>query len=393
MKIHEYQAKQLFRAYGVPTPEGTAVFSVAEAMAAAQALPGPIRVVKSQIHAGGRGLGGGVKVCRTLEEVQVEAERMLGMQLITHQTGPDGQTVRRLYVEGGADIARELYLGMLLDRDSGRIVLMASTEGGMNIEDVAHNTPEKITKVWIDPKVGLQEFQCRQAAFSLGLTGASIRQAGRFFQALYRLYVEKDCSLIEINPLVVTGAGDLVALDGKITFDDNAVYRHKDIEAFRDLDEEDPREVEAAKFELNYVHLDGSVGCLVNGAGLAMATMDILKHYGAEPANFLDVGGSATAERVTAAFRIILGDARVHAIFVNIFGGIMKCDTIAAGIIEAARQVGIDRPLVVRLAGTNVELGRKMLAESGLPITPADDMKDGAKKAVAAARAYAATLS
>ena len=390
MKIHEYQAKQLFRSFGVPTPEGFPAFSVAEAVEAAGRLPGPIYVVKSQIHAGGRGLGGGVKVVKSLDAVREQAERMLGMQLVTHQTGPEGQKVNRLYIEGGADIARELYLGMLLDRDRGQIVLMASTEGGMNIEDVAHNTPELIHKIWIDPRVGLQDFQCRQIAFALGLQGKSIRQAGAFFHALYNLYMEKDCSLVEINPLVVTGSGDLIALDGKITFDDNALHRHKDIEAFRDLDEEDPREVEASKWELNYVHLDGSVGCLVNGAGLAMATMDILAHYGAEPANFLDVGGSATAERVTAAFRIILGDSRVHAIFVNIFGGIMKCDTIAAGVIEAAKQVGIDRPLVVRLEGTNVELGRKMLAESGLAITPAIDMKDGAQKAVAAAKAYAA---
>ncbi|MCB9739409.1 MAG: ADP-forming succinate--CoA ligase subunit beta [Deltaproteobacteria bacterium] len=392
MKIHEYQAKQLFREFGVPTPEGYPAFSVAEAVEAAKRLPGPIRVVKAQIHAGGRGLGGGVKVCKTLEEVQQRAQQIMGMQLVTHQTGPEGQTVRRLYIEGGADIARELYLGMLLDRDSGQIVLMASTEGGMNIEDVARDTPEKIVKVWVDPKVGLQDFQCRKVAFALGLTGKTVRQAGKFFHALYALYMAKDCSLVEINPLVVTGSGDLIALDGKITFDDNALDRQKEIEAFRDLDEEDPREVEASRWDLNYVHLDGNVGCLVNGAGLAMATMDILKHYGAEPANFLDVGGSATAERVTAAFRIILGDARVHAIFVNIFGGIMKCDTIAAGIIEAAKQVGIDRPLVVRLEGTNVELGRKMLAESGLAITAADDMKDGAEKAVAAARAYAASL-
>ncbi len=392
MKIHEYQAKQLFREFGVPTPEGYPAFSVSEAVEAAKRLPGPIRVVKSQIHAGGRGLGGGVKVCKTLDEVKEQAERMMGMQLVTHQTGPEGQTVRRLYIEGGADIARELYLGMLLDRDRGQIVLMASTEGGMNIEDVARDTPEKIVKVWVDPKVGLQDFQCRKVAFALGLTGKTVRQAGKFFHALYDLYVAKDCSLVEINPLVVTGSGDLIALDGKINFDDNALDRQKEIEAFRDLDEEDPREVEASRWDLNYVHLDGNVGCLVNGAGLAMATMDILKHYGAEPANFLDVGGSATAERVTAAFRIILGDARVHAIFVNIFGGIMKCDTIAAGIIEAAKQVGIDRPLVVRLEGTNVELGRKMLAESGLAITPAADMKDGAEKAVAAARAYAASL-
>ncbi len=393
MKIHEYQAKQLFRDFGVPTSEGHAAFSVQEAVEAAQRLPGPVYVVKAQIHAGGRGLGGGVKVVKSMEAVREQAQRIFGMQLITHQTGPEGQQVRRLYVEGGADIARELYLGMLLDRDRGQIVIMASTEGGMNIEDVAHHTPEKIFKVWIDPRVGLQDFQTRAVAFALGLGGKAVRQCGSFLQSLYNLYVAKDCSLVEINPLVVTGSGDLLALDGKITFDDNAMHRHKDIEALRDLDEEDPREIEASRWDLNYVHLDGNVGCLVNGAGLAMATMDILKHYGAEPANFLDVGGGATAERVTAAFRIILGDSRVHAIFVNIFGGIMKCDTIATGVIAAAREVGLDRPLVVRLEGTNVELGRQMLAESGLAITPATDMKDGAQKAVAAARAYAANLA
>ncbi len=392
MKIHEYQAKELFRQYGITVPEGYPAFSVAEAITAAKKLPGPIRVVKAQIHAGGRGLGGGVKVCKTLEEVEARANDIFGMQLVTHQTGPEGQEVRRLYIEGGADIARELYVSMLLDRETGSVVLMASTEGGMNIEDVAHNTPEKIHKVWIDPSVGLQDFQCRQAAFALGLTGKTVRKAGDFFKKLYKLYIEKDCSLAEINPLVITGDGDVIALDAKVNFDDNALYRHKDIVAFRDVDEEDPRELEAGKYDLNYVHLDGNVGCLVNGAGLAMATMDILKHYGAEPANFLDVGGGATAEKVTAAFRIILGDERVHAIFVNIFGGIMKCDTIAAGVIEAAKQVGIDRPLVVRLEGTNVELGRKMLADSGLPILTGLDMKDGAQKAVAAAKEYAASL-
>ena len=392
MKIHEYQAKQLFRDFGVPTSEGHAAFSVQEAVEAAQRLPGPVYVVKAQIHAGGRGLGGGVKVVKSIEAVREQAQRMLGMQLITHQTSPEGQKVRRLYVEGGADIARELYLSMLLDRDRGQIVIMASTEGGMNIEDVAHHTPEKIAKVWIDPRVGLQDFQTRAVAFALGLSGKAVRQCGSFLQSLYKLYVDKDCSLVEINPLVVTGSGDLLALDGKVNFDDNAMHRHKDIEGLRDLDEEDPREIEASRWDLNYVHLDGNVGCLVNGAGLAMATMDILQHYGAEPANFLDVGGGATAERVTAAFRIILGDSRVHAIFVNIFGGIMKCDTIATGVIAAAREVGLDRPLVVRLEGTNVELGRQMLAESGLAITPATDMKDGAQKAVAAARAYASSL-
>ncbi len=390
MKIHEYQAKQLFAQYGVPVPEGYAAFSVPEAMAAADKLPGPVWVVKAQIHAGGRGLGGGVKVCKSKEEVRERSQQILGMMLKTHQTGPEGQLVRRLYIEGGADIKRELYLGMLLDRDVGKIVVMASTEGGMNIEDVAHNTPELISKVWIDPSVGVQAFQGRALAFKLGMTGKTVNAFVKTLNSLYELYMAKDCSLVEINPLVVQGDGSVIALDGKVNFDDNAMYRHPDIMAFRDLDEEDPREIEASKYDLNYVHLDGNVGCLVNGAGLAMATMDILKHYGSEPANFLDVGGGATAEKVTAAFKIILSDKRVHAIFVNIFGGIMKCDTIAEGVVTAAKEVGLDRPLVVRLEGTNVELGKQILRDSGLPILTGNDMKDGAQKAVEAAKQYAA---
>ncbi len=393
MKIHEYQAKQLFAAYGVPVPVGYPAFSVAEAVAAADKLPGPIWVVKAQIHAGGRGLGGGVKVCKSKAEVQEKASAILGMQLKTHQTGPEGQLVRRLYIESGADIKRELYLGMLLDRDVGKIVIMASTEGGMNIEDVAHNTPELIHKAWIDPRVGVQAFQGRALAFKLGMSGKTVNAFVKTLTSLYELYMAKDCSLVEINPLVVQGDGSIIALDGKVNFDDNALYRHADIVAFRDLDEEDPREIEASKYDLNYVHLDGIVGCLVNGAGLAMATMDILKHYGSEPANFLDVGGGATAEKVTAAFKIILSDKRVHAIFVNIFGGIMKCDTIAEGVVTAAREVGLDRPLVVRLEGTNVELGKQILKDSGLPILTGNDMKDGAQKAVAAAQKYAASLA
>ena len=389
MKIHEYQAKELFRAYGVPVPEGHPAFSVPEAMSAADKLPGPIWVVKAQIHAGGRGLGGGVKVCKSKAEVKEKAAQILGMMLKTHQTGPQGQKVRRLYIEAGADIKRELYLGMLLDRDVGQIVVMASTEGGMNIEDVAHNTPELIHKVWIDPRVGVQPFQGRELAFKLGMTGKTVQAFVKTLTSLYSLYMEKDCSLVEINPLVVQSDGSVIALDGKVNFDDNAMYRHADIMAYRDLDEEDAREIEASKYDLNYVHLDGNVGCLVNGAGLAMATMDILKHYGSEPANFLDVGGGATAEKVTAAFKIILSDERVHAIFVNIFGGIMKCDTIAEGVVTAAREVGLDRPLIVRLEGTNVELGKKILADSGLPIQTGNDMKDGAQKAVAAAKQYA----
>ena len=390
MKIHEYQAKQLFAQYGVPVPEGYAAFSVPEAMAAADKLPGPVWVVKAQIHAGGRGLGGGVKVCKSKEEVRERSQQILGMMLKTHQTGPEGQLVRRLYIEGGADIKRELYLGMLLDRDVGKIVVMASTEGGMNIEDVAHNTPELISKVWIDPAVGVQAFQGRALAFKLGMAGKTVNAFVKTLNSLYELYMAKDCSLVEINPLVVQGDGSVIALDGKVNFDDNAMYRHPDIMAYRDLDEEDPREIEASKYDLNYVHLDGNVGCLVNGAGLAMATMDILKHYGSEPANFLDVGGGATAVKVTAAFKIILSDKRVHAIFVNIFGGIMKCDTIAEGVVTAAKEVGLDRPLVVRLEGTNVELGKQILRDSGLPILTGNDMKDGAQKAVEAAKQYAA---
>ena len=390
MKIHEYQAKELFRAYGVAVPEGIPAFSVPAALEAARKLPGPIYVVKAQIHAGGRGLGGGVKVCKSLEEVEERARAILGMKLITHQTGAGGQLVRRLYIEGGVDIARELYLGLLLDRETGRNVIMASTEGGMSIEDVARDTPEKIFKVWIDPAIGLMPYQCRQVAYALGLEGKAVKSATKFISALYRLYLEKDCSLVEVNPLVVSVDGDVIALDAKMNFDDNALFRHADVAALRDFDEEDPREIEASNYDLNYIHLDGNVGCLVNGAGLAMSTMDILKHYGGEPANFLDVGGSATTERVTAAFKIILSDARVHAIFVNIFGGIMKCDTIAEGVVGAAREVGLDRPLVVRLEGTNVALGKQILADSGLPIITADGMKDGAQKAVAAASAFAA---
>ena len=393
MKIHEYQAKDLFRHYGVPVPAGFPAFSVAEAIAAAERLPGPIRVVKAQIHAGGRGLGGGVKVCKTMEDVAAKANDIFGMTLKTHQTGPDGQLVRRLYIEAGADITRELYLGMLLDRDRGRLVIMASTEGGMTIEDVAHDTPEKIFKQWIDPKVGLQPFQARQLGFALGLSLKAVNSFSKLLSALYRLYVDLDCSLVEVNPLIVTSNDEVIALDGKVNFDDNGLFRHPQVLALRDLDEEDPAEVEAGKFDLSYVHLDGTVGCLVNGAGLAMATMDILKHFGAEPANFLDVGGGATAEKVTAAFKIILSDRRVQAIFVNIFGGIMKCDTIAEGVITAAREVGLDRPLVVRLEGTNVELGRKLLRESGLPILTALDMKDGAQKAAAAAAQFAASAA
>ena len=332
------------------------------------------------------GLGGGVKVCKSTGEVREKAGQILGMMLKTHQTGPDGQLVRRLYIEGGVDIRRELYLGMLLDRDCGQIVVMASTEGGMNIEDVAHNTPEKIHKAWIDPAVGLQGFQSRALAFKLGLEGKAVGAFGKLLDALYRLYLAKDCSLVEINPLVVTGDGGVIALDAKVNFDDNALYRHPEILALRDLDEEDAREIEASKFDLNYVHLDGHIGCLVNGAGLAMATMDILKHFGGEPANFLDVGGGATAEKVTEAFKIMLKNPEVKGILVNIFGGIMKCDTIAEGVITACKAVNLNVPLVVRMKGTNEELGKKMLAESGLPIIAADTMAEAATKIVAAVK-------
>jgi len=386
MKIHEYQAKDVLRRYGVPVPQGFAAFSVEEAVAAADKLPGNVYVCKAQIHAGGRGKGGGVKVCKSKDELREKATAILGMNLVTHQTGPQGRVVKRLYVEQGLDIKRELYLAMLLDREASRLVVMCSTEGGMEIEEVAAHHPELIFKIWIDPAVGLQAFQGRLLAYKLGLEGKSVGKFAALLDGCYRCYLDTDASMVEINPLVVTGAGDVVALDAKVGFDDNGLFRHKDIAELRDLDEEDAREVEASKWDLNYIHLDGTVGCLVNGAGLAMATMDVLKHYDGEPANFLDVGGSATTERVAAAFRIILSDSRVKAIFVNIFGGIMKCDTIAEGIVAASKEVGLDRPLVVRLEGTNVDLGRKILAESGLPIISAQGMKDGADKAVAATR-------
>lgn len=384
MNIHEYQGKGLFRAYGVTVPEGFPAFSADEAVAAAEKLGGGFWVVKAQIHAGGRGKAGGVKLARSLDEVREHANALLGMQLVTHQTGPEGQTVRRLYVETGADIARELYLGMIVDRVTSKIVVMASTEGGVDIEKVAEETPERITYTHVDPVVGLADFQCRQIAFSLGLTGKSVRAAGKFIQALYKLFVEKDCSIVEINPLVVTGSGDVIALDAKINFDDNALFRHSDIAELRDEDEEDPSEIEAKKWDLSYVKLDGSIGCMVNGAGLAMGTMDIIKHYGAEPANFLDVGGSADAERVAAAFKIITADPNVKGIFINIFGGIMKCDVLAEGVVSAVKETGLDMPLVVRMEGTNVEEGKRILADSGLPILSADSMADGAQKIIKA---------
>jgi succinyl-CoA synthetase beta subunit len=389
MKIHEYQAKEILRKYGVPVPRGIAAFSIGEADRAANEIMhetgSQVVVVKAQIHAGGRGKGGGVKVVKGLEAAHETAKQILGMKLVTHQTGPQGQVVKRLLVEQGVSIAKELYAGMLLDRANGRVVVMASSEGGMEIEEVAAHSPEKILKEHVDPVVGLSGYQARNLVYGLGLKGDAAKNAVVFLQKLYKAFMEVDCALAEINPLVVTTDGNVMALDCKMTFDDNALYRHKDIEDLRDLEEEDPSEIEAKKYDLNFIKLDGSIGCMVNGAGLAMATMDIIKHFGGDPANFLDVGGGATTEKVTAAFKIITADPNVKGIFVNIFGGIMKCDTIAAGVLGAVKEVGLKVPLVVRLEGTNVELGRKMLAESGLAVTPATDMSDGAKKVVALA--------
>ena len=386
MNIHEYQAKQVLEAYQVPVPRGHVAFTPDEAVKAAEELGGPVWVVKAQIHAGGRGKGGGVKVVKSLEEVREEATRMLGMTLITHQTGPEGREVGRIYVEDGSDIARELYLSALVDRATSRISFIASTEGGMDIEEVAAQTPEKILTIDVDPAGGISGHHGRQIAFALGLEGDQVKQATALIANLYRAFVEKDMSLLEINPLVVTGAGDWICLDAKVNFDSNALYRHDDIMDLRDLAEEDPAEVKASEFDLNYIKLDGTIGCMVNGAGLAMATMDIIKLYGAEPANFLDVGGGATKEKVTEAFKIIMSDDNVEGILVNIFGGIMRCDVIAEGVVAAARETRLAVPLVVRLAGTNVELGQKILSESGLTIIPADDLDDAAEKIVAAVK-------
>jgi succinyl-CoA synthetase beta subunit len=385
MNIHEYQGKELLRKYGVATPRGLPCFSVAEAVSAAETLGGEVWVVKAQIHAGGRGKGGGVKVAKSLDEVRRYAGEILGMRLITHQTGPEGRIVKRLLIEEGADIQRELYLGMVVDRASERVVMMASAEGGMDIEEVAAHTPEKIHKVAIDPLRGLEASQGEALARRIGLPEASLGEASRFMQALYRAYDETDCALAEINPLVLTGQGGILALDAKLNFDANALYRHPDIVALRDLDEEDPAEIEASQFDLSYISLDGNIGCLVNGAGLAMATMDIIKLYGGSPANFLDVGGGATTEKVTEAFKLMLKNPKLQAILVNIFGGIMKCDVIALGIVAAAKVVSLTVPLVVRLEGTNVALGKQILAASGLPIISAANMADAAEKVVAAA--------
>ena len=386
MKIHEYQAKEILRRHGVATPRGVPCFSVDEAAKAAQSIGGKVWVVKAQIHAGGRGKGGGVKLARSLDEVRQLAGQILGMQLVTHQTGPQGQKVRRLLVEEGADIAKELYVGMVVDRGTQRVCLMASSEGGMDIEEVAAKTPEKIHKVFVDPAAGLRAEEADEVARKIGIPEASIAQARAAFQGLYRAFWESDASLAEINPLILTRDGRVVALDGKINFDDNALFRHPDLVQMRDLDEEDPAEVEASKFDLNYIQLDGNIGCLVNGAGLAMATMDTIKLYGASPANFLDVGGGATTEKVTEAFKIMLSQSKVKAILVNIFGGIMKCDVIAEGIVAAARVVHLSVPLVVRMKGTNEALGRKILADSGLPIISAENMAEAAQRVVAAAK-------
>jgi succinyl-CoA synthetase beta subunit len=386
MKIHEYQGKEIFRKYGVAVPDGGAAFSPDEAVAVAERIGGEVFVVKAQIHAGGRGKGGGVKIARSLEEVREHAENILGMNLVTHQTGPEGRIVKRLLVEQGANIARELYVGIVLDRESAADVFMVSTEGGMEIEKVAAETPEKIFKQRVDPAVGLKSFQVYRMALALGLEGDQIKQGKKFLTDLYQVYRESDSSLAEINPLVVTTEGQVIAVDAKINFDDNAMFRHKDLMEFRDLDEEDPSEIEASKFDLNYIKLDGNVGCMVNGAGLAMATMDIIKFTGGEPANFLDVGGAASAKNVRGGFKVIVSDKNVKAVLINIFGGIVRCDRVAQGIIEALNDLDVDIPVVVRLAGTNADIASKMLRESPLDFIVADDFRDGAEKVVAAVK-------
>ncbi|WLR53451.1 ADP-forming succinate--CoA ligase subunit beta [Mesobacillus subterraneus] len=382
MNVHEYQGKEILRKYGVKVPNGKVAFTVDEAVEAAKELGSSVVVVKAQIHAGGRGKAGGVKVAKNLDDVRTYASEILGKTLVTHQTGPEGKEVKRLLIEEGCDIKKEYYVVLVLDRATSRVVLMASEEGGTEIEEVAEATPEKIFKEEIDPVVGLMPYQARRIAFNINIPKELVNQAVKFMMGLYNAYVEKDCSIAEINPLVVTGDGQVMALDAKLNFDSNALYRQKDIVEYRDLEEEDPKEIEASKYDLSYISLDGNIGCMVNGAGLAMATMDIVKHYGGDPANFLDVGGGATAEKVTEAFKIILSDPNVKGIFVNIFGGIMKCDVIATGVVEAAKQVGLEVPLVVRLEGTNVDLGKQILNESGLNIIAAESMADGAEKIV-----------
>jgi len=386
MNIHEYQAKEILRKYGVAVLQGQVATTPEEAEAAAKELGGGLCVVKAQIHAGGRGKAGGVKLARDPRAARDIAASLLGKKLVTHQTGPEGKEVQKVFVEQGCDIAKEYYLGMVIDRGTSRVTMMASSEGGVEIEEVAARAPEKILRVAIDPAVGFSDFQGRKLAYGLGLPKDSVNKAVGFMRALYRAFSESDASLVEINPLVLTKSGDLIALDAKMGFDDNALFRHADVRAMRDVTEENPKEVEASKFDLSYIALDGNIGCMVNGAGLAMATMDIIKHYGAEPANFLDVGGGATTEKVTEAFKIILSDQNVKGVLVNIFGGIMRCDVVATGVVEAAKQVKLSVPLVVRLEGTNVEQGKKILAESGLNIIPANDLADAAKKAVEAVK-------
>ena len=386
MKIHEYQGKEILRQFGVPVPRGIAAFTVEEAVAAAEKLGGPVWVVKAQIHAGGRGKGGGVKVAKSIEQVKELAEQILGMQLKTHQTGPEGQEVRRIYIEDGADIKKEYYVSIVTDRASQKVAVIASSEGGMDIEEVAHKTPEKIVTELVDPLTGLGQAQALKIANAVGLTGASADQAADVLQKLYKCYMETDASLVEINPLNCDSKGNIIALDSKFNFDSNAMYRHPEIVELRDLDEEDADEVEASKFDLAYISLDGNIGCLVNGAGLAMATMDTIKLFGAEPANFLDVGGGATTEKVTEAFKIMLKNPKVKGILVNIFGGIMRCDTIATGVVAAAKEVNLSVPLVVRMKGTNEDLGKQILKDSGLPIIAADSMAEAATKIVAAVK-------
>ncbi|WP_145460622.1 ADP-forming succinate--CoA ligase subunit beta [Staphylococcus saprophyticus] len=382
MNIHEYQGKAIFRSMGVAVPEGRVAYTAEEAVEKAKELDSKVYVVKAQIHAGGRGKAGGVKIAKSLSEVETYAKELLGKTLVTHQTGPEGKEIKRLYIEEGCDIQKEYYVGFVIDRATDRVTLMASEEGGTEIEEIAAKTPEKIFKETIDPVVGLAPYQARRIAFNINIPKESINKAAKFLVSLYNVFIEKDCSIVEINPLVTTGEGEVLALDAKVNFDDNALFKHKDIQELRDLEEEDPKEIEASKYDLSYIALDGDIGCMVNGAGLAMATMDTINHFGGNPANFLDVGGGATKEKVTEAFKIILGDENVKGIFVNIFGGIMKCDIIAEGIVAAVKEVELTLPLVVRLEGTNVERGKEILKESGLAIEPAATMAEGAQKIV-----------
>lgn len=386
MKIHEYQAKELFRSFNIPTPNGQVVFTPEEAVEVAKGLPGPKYVVKAQIHAGGRGKGGGVKVVDSIDAVRDAAQQILGMQLITHQTGPEGKRVKSVLIEEGSQIDRELYISIILDRSAGKPVIMASAAGGMDIEEVAATEPEKIIKEWVDPLLGIQPYQARKVAYALGIPDAGIRDAVKLITGLYHLFWNKDCSMVEVNPLVITKDNRVIALDGKVNFDDNALDKHTDVQKMRDLDEEDPLEVEASRFHLNYIKLDGNVGCMVNGAGLAMATMDIIKLYGAKPANFLDVGGGANAEAIENAFRILLSDKSVEAVLINIFGGILRCDLLAEGVVAAASKLDVKLPIIIRMEGTNVERGKEILASSSLKLLVADTMKEAAEKVAEAVK-------